>query len=145
MSETIQSITKGLKSTQFLQPNFWFRNPGAASLDEAIFILTLFVIIFLLGVLILIYNRWQVGIYPPKNKILKPGGIGLISFGSTGLVFSLFRWQGIDFLGVRFILLAVFLASLAWTVFFLFLYLKKVPEQAVEYETRLIKKKYLSK
>lgn len=141
----LQNIIKGTNIEQLISLNFWFRNPGAASLEEFIFILAASTIITLLGVLVLVYNRRVVGTYPPKNKILKLGGIGLVGFGFSGAVFSLFRWQGIDFLGVRFILLVIFLTGVAWAIILLYLYRKNVPDQVVRYEANLIKRKYLSR
>jgi len=93
----------------------------------------------------LLNNRFKIGHYPPKNKIFKPAGIVLIIIGASGGVFSLFRWQGIDFLGVRAPLLLIFIAALSWSVYIFFLYRARVPNQSVDYEARAIKKKYLAK
>ena len=139
------NIIKDINIEQIIRMDFWFRNPGPASLGELVFWLTLFSFTFILGISILIYNRFRIGHYHPKNKILKLTGIGLVIIGAFGEVFSLFRWQGIDFLGVRAILLFIFLAAISWGVFFVFLYRKRVPNQSVEYEARAIKKKYLAK
>lgn len=139
------NIIKDINIEQIIRIDFWFRNPGPASLGELVFWLTLFSFTFIFGISILLHNRFRIGHYPPKNKILKPTGIGLVIIGAFGEVFSLFRWQGIVFLGVRAILLFIFLAAISWGVFFVFLYRKRVSNQSVEYEARAIKKKYLAK
>lgn len=139
------NIIKGINIEQIIQIEFWFHNPGPASLGELIFWLTVFSSTALVGFLILLYNRYKIGYYPPKNKIFKPVGIGLVIIGAFGEVFSLFRWQGIDFLGVRAILLLIFVAVLSWSIFFVLIYRKRVPSQSMAYEARAIKKKYLSK
>lgn len=138
-------MLKDINIEQIVGIDFWFRNPGLASLGELIFWLATFSFIGLFGVTMLLYNRFKIGRYPPKNRILKPAGIGLIIIGALGEAFSLFRWQGIDFLGVRAILLFIFIAAIAWSVYFFILYLRRVPNQSVDYEARAIKKKYLAK
>lgn len=140
-----QNIIKDINMEQIIKIEFWFRNPGPAVLAELIFWLTIFSLTTLGGITLLLYNRFKIGHYPPKNKILKPTGIGLVTIGVFGEVFSLFRWQGIDFLGVRAILLVIFLVAMSWSVFFVFLYRRRVPNKSVAYEARAIKKKYLAK
>ena len=140
-----QNIIKDINIEQFIQVEFWFRNPGPASLGEFIFWLTLFSATFLFGISIFIFNKFKIGHYPPKNRILNPAGIGLIITGIFGEIFSLFRWQGIDFLGVRAVLLLILIASFFWISYIFFLYRHRVPNQSIDYEARAIKKKYLGK
>ena len=120
-------MLKDINIEQIIGTEFWFRNPGLASLPEILFWLSLFSLITIIGIAILLYNRYKIGHYPPKNKIFKPAGIVLIVIGAFGEVFSLFRWQGIDFLGVRAILLLIFIAALSWGVYIFFLYRARVP------------------
>ena len=144
MTETILNIIKGITSLQFFQVEYWFRSESA-TLQGVLLPAITFLLIFLSGIILIIYNQRRIGHYPPKNKILKPAGIGLIISGITGAAFTFFTWQGVSFLGVRAFLLVIFMASIAWVVFNLNLYRKKVPEQSVKYEAGLIKQKYLRK
>ena len=139
-----QNITKVINIEQIISVEFWFRNPGLASAAELTIWLALFSLVILLGISILLFNKIKIGHYPPKNKILKPAGIGLILTGPTGVIFSLLRWQGIDFLGVRAILLIIFIVAIGWILTFSYLYCKKIPEASIKYEAKQIKKKYLS-
>jgi hypothetical protein len=144
ITESILNIIKGITSTQIFQFGFWFHS-APTSLASVLLPFVVFVSITLFGISIIFYNRWKVGKYPPKNKIFKPLAAGLIIIGIFGLVFTALNWQGISFLGVRIFLLAIFLAALAWFIFFLYLLKKKVPDQTVRYETGLIKRRYFSK
>lgn len=139
------NIIKDIISIQQLQPSYWFRNPGPASFKDILPVLAFFTLIIFTGVLLLIYNRWKIGRYPPKNKIFKPAAIGLILLGISGVVFTLLRSQGITFLGVRFFLLIFILASLLWILYFFYLYRKRLPREIVKYEARALKQKYFSK
>lgn len=140
-----QNIFNGINIEQFVNLEFWFRNSGLASVVELIFWLSIFFIIVTTGIFGLLYNRFIVGRYPPKNRIFKPVAIGLIVIGFVGVVFSSFRWQGIDFLGVRAFLLVTIVAAVVWTALFYNLYRKKTPDESVKYEAGLLKQKYLSK
>ncbi len=144
ITETILNIIKGIKSIQIFQFEFWFRS-APTSLVGVVLPFVVFVLIIFGGISIFFYNRWKVGKYPPKNKIFKPLATGLIIIGIFGLLFTALNWQGISFLGVRILLLALFLAAVAWFLFFLRLLKKKVPDQVVRYETGLIKRRYFTK
>ncbi|MEX0621951.1 MAG: hypothetical protein WD187_03110 [Candidatus Woykebacteria bacterium] len=134
-----------IKDIPFLQFAFWLRNPGVGSISELILLLGIFFVIVVLGIAFLVYNRIVVGHYPPKNKIFRPLAVGLLILGSLGAIFSLFRWQGIDFLGVRAFELVFVLISAGWVAFFLDQYRRNIPQQSIEYEAKMIKKKYLAK
>jgi fatty acid desaturase len=127
------------------QREFWFSNTGPANLAEILIIAALFGLIFITGVALLSYNRWKIGSYPPKNKIFKFLGSGPVYTGLFGFIFLFFRWLGIDFLGARFFPLIIVVISAVWVLFFAYLYRKKVPDEVIRYETKLVKKKYLSK
>jgi hypothetical protein len=141
----IQNILNSIDVLQLFRLEFWFRNPGSASVSEFAFWLVVFIATILLGVLIFLFNKVRIGYYPPKNKILKPASAGFLIIGAVGIMFSLFRWQTIDFLGVRAPLLLTIIAALAWGAFFLYSYRKKVPDQSVKYETIRLKQKYLAR
>ena len=137
-------MLKNINILQFLTFEFWFRNAGPASLGETAFWLVVFFLTIASGILALFYNRFVIGRYPPKNKILKPAAIGPIISGGVGVIFVSFRWQGIDFLGARAFLLLIFIASLVWVATFVYRYRKKIPDESIKYEAGLIKQKYLS-
>ena len=126
----------------FINIDFWFQNQGVDSLIEISIWSVVFVILALVGMAVLLYNSFVVRIYPPKNKILKPVGIGLIVISVTGQFFALFNWQGIDFLGVRAFEIVFILTGLAWMGFFFWKYSHEVTRESIKYEARLIKKKY---
>lgn len=140
-----QSIIKGINIQQIIGLEFWFRNSELASVAELIFWLSIFFIIITTGIFVLLYNRFGVGHYPPKNRIFKPAAIGLIVIGFVGVVFSSFRWQGIDFLGARVFLLVTIVAAIVWVAIFYNLYRKKIPDESVKYEAGILKQRYLSK
>jgi len=141
------NIIKDIISIQIIQPAFWFRNQGAASFlsVEILSCLIFFGTVFLLGVFVLVFNRWRIKNYPPKNKIFGPAGAGLLAFGIAGVIFTLIRSQGVSFLGARFFLLVIGLVSVAWAFYFLRRYFRDLPAQIVKYEAGALKKKYLSK
>jgi hypothetical protein len=144
ITETTLNIIKGITSIQIFKFDFWFQsNPTDLISFFVTFIIFLGVTFF--GVGVLVYNRWKIGNYPPKNKILKPFGIGLVITGAFGLFFSVLNWQGVSFLGVRFFLLGIFLVGVVWFLFSLALLKRKAPDQVVKYETGLIKRRYFSK
>jgi hypothetical protein len=141
------NIIKGIKSIQQLQFTYWFHNPGSASFKSLgilvpLIIFTLFV---LSGISLLFYNKFKVGNYPPKNRILNPVGVGLVAIGLSGLVFTLMRSQGISFLGVRFFLIVHVLVAVLWVSYYSYLYFKRLPGEAIAYEAAALKKKYLAK
>ena len=140
-----QSIFKGVNIQQIIGLEFWFSNGGLASVAELIFWLSNLFTIIAAGIFGLLYNRFVIGHYPPKNRIFKPAAIGLIVIGFGGVVFSSFRWQGIDFLGVRVFLLVTIVAAIVWAAIFYNLYRKKIPDESVKYEAGILKQKYLSK
>ncbi|HEX7456384.1 MAG TPA: hypothetical protein VF303_02870 [Candidatus Nanoarchaeia archaeon] len=144
MTITIHNIIKGIIGIQILQIDYWFRSKPD-TLQGVLLPTIVFFLIFLVGFILIIYNQRGIGYYPPKNRIFKPAGIGLIIMGLAGAAFTFFTWQGVSFLGVRAFLLVIFLASVAWASYSLYLYRKKVPEQVVRYEASLIKQKYFSK
>jgi len=135
-------MLNNISNLKFLDLNFWFRNQGVDSLIEISIWSVVFVILALVGMAVLLYNSFVVRIYPPKNKILKPAGIGLIAISVMGQFFALFNWQGIDFLGVRAFEVVFILTGLAWTGFFFWKYSREVTRESIKYEARLIKKKY---
>ena len=141
------NIIKGIEKIQILQPAFWFRNPGATSLTsvEISTYLVFFGLVFLIGISILVVDRWRIKNYPPKNRILRPAGWGLFGFGLTGIIFTLIRSQGVTFLGVRFFPAAFALASIIWAVYFLCRYFKNLPAEVVKYEAKALKRKYLGR
>lgn len=142
---TTQNITNNIRSFLESQLSFWFRNPGPASLAELLIIIFIFSFIVILGATSLIYNRWKIGDYRPKNKIVKPAGVGLVYIGLSGLITTLFRWQGIDFMGARFFPLLFFTFAIVWIGFFAYLYQSALPTEIIKYEAGLVKKKYLTK
>jgi len=142
--KTITNIIKGITSVQQLHFNYWFRNPGPAGFKDVLPPLVFFVLIIIAGIAMLVYNRWRVGRYPPKNRIFTPAGVGLIILGISGVAFTLMRSQGITFLGVRFFLLAHLIAVAALFLYFLYQYKKRLPSEAVKYEADALKRKYLS-
>jgi len=137
-------MLKNINIAQFFGLGFWFRNAGPASYSETAFWLVVFLLTIASGIMGLLYNRFVIGRYPPKNKILKPAAIGPITGGAVGVIFVSFRWQGIDFLGARAFLLLIFIASLVWVATFVYRYRKKIPDESIKYEAGLIKQKYLS-
>lgn len=142
MTQTIQSMLNNISNLKFLDLNFWFRNQGVDSLLEISIWSVVFLILACTGIATLIYNSFVVKTYPPKNKILKPAGIGLIVISVAGQFFALFNWQGIDFLGVRAFEILFILSGLAWMGFFFWKYNREVTRESIKYEARLIKKKY---
>lgn len=145
--KTITNIINDTTSIQFLQPKLWFSNPGAASFTnlEILSCLGFFVGALIVGVFVLVIDRWRIGNYPPKNRIARPAGWGLFSFGLTGILFTLIRSQGISFLGARIILVGLALSSVVWCIYFLRRYFKDLPAHVVEHEARALKRKYLAK
>ena len=143
--KTILNIIKSILSIQQLHFNYWFRNPGPASLKDVLPLFVFFTLTILAGVTLLVYNRWRIGRYPPKNKIFRPAGIGLVILGISGVGFTFMRSQGITFLGVRFFLLIFVLATLVWILYFSYLYRKKMPAEVVKYEAKSLKQKYLQR
>lgn len=125
--------------------SFWFNNPGIASRMELAVLLLLFGAVFLLGVGIILYNKWLVKKYPPKNKILWPAGNGLLYLGLAGFLFTAFRYLGASFLSVRFFPLLIMIISAGWFLYFVRAYIKNVPGDSLKYEADLVKKKYLDK
>lgn len=143
----IFSIIKGITSIQLLQLSYWFHNPGPVDfMARGVLIpLLLFALIIFIGIGMLLYNKFKIGRYPPKNIIFKDCGIGLLIIGISGEVFTLMRSQGINFLGVRFFLLANLLLALGFAAYYLRLYLKRLPAEILKYEANALKKKYLAK
>jgi hypothetical protein len=133
ITETILNVIKDITSIQIFQFEFWFRS-NPTNLIAFLVTFVVFSAIVLFGASILIYNR-----------IFKSLATGLIIAGIFGQIFTALNWQGVSFLGVRFFLLITFLAALGWSLFSLFLLRRKVPDQAVKYETGLIKRRYFSK
>ena len=140
----INSILNSVNKIQILQLGFWFHS-DSRSLTEASVTLGIFSLLVVIGIFLLLYNRRRIGNYPPKNNLIKPAGIGIIVFGVAGLVFSLFNWQGIAFLGVRLTLLVIFVTSLGWGSYFLYLYQTKLRQETIRYEARIIKRRYFTK
>ena len=128
---------------EILKLQFWFQLTGPASLVETLITGVVFVVVFLLGILVLLYNSRLA--YPPKAKFLKPLGLGLLVFGLFGMVFVPLRALNVQFLGVRFFPLLFFVSALAWTSYFSLLYKRQIQNEILNYESRQLKKKYLNK
>jgi hypothetical protein len=126
-----------------LQFDFWFKNPGGLDVQQAMPIFAIFVVYFMFGLFVLIYNKFFIGNYPPKNRIFEPAAIGLMLLAINGLLFAFFRYQGVTFLGLRFFLILAIIAPLIWLSVFIYLYWKRVSQETVNYEARALKSKYL--
>ena len=135
-------MSEGIK---FLEYSFWFHKADTASVLEIGFLFFIFGLVFLLGMGITFYNKWVIKTYPPKNKILKPAGIGFVYSGLAGFLLIIFRYLGADFLGIRFFQLLLFLTTASWGFYFTYKYRKNVTKDSILYEAELVKKKYLSK
>jgi|SRR3990167_6103039 len=135
-------MSQGIK---FLEYSFWFHKADPDSLIEIGFLFFIFGIVFLLGIGVTVYNKQVIKTYPPKNKILKPAGIGVVYLGLAGFLLIIFRYLGADFLGIRFFPLLLFLTTIAWGFYFTYKYRKNVSKDSILYEAELVKKKYLGK
>lgn len=127
---------------EFIKAQYWFTNHDPSPTSEFALWTAIFVALALIGLTVVIFNYFFVREYPPKNKILKPLGFGILGFALAGEIFTLFNWQGIDFLGVRFFEAAILIIGLFFASFLVYQYFKTVPKESIKYETAKIKKKY---
>jgi hypothetical protein len=141
----IENISKYIKEAQFLNWEYWFRNPGPSDFGGVLVPTVIFAVFFLLGAALTAFIRFKIGDYPPKVKILEPLSIGLLLISTGAAVFLIFRFLGVGVIGIRFFALAFALALIAWTGYFLLLYRRVVPKSSIEYEAASIKSRYLKK
>jgi hypothetical protein len=141
----LSSVTNSIANIRQLQFSYWFGSQETPKFQSVIPMLAFFSASFLIGVTAYIYNRFVIRQYIPKNRVLQPFSIGLIILSLVGGIFSFFRYSRVSFLGTRFFLTLFVIATLAWTLYFAYLWRKKVPSEVIKYETRIVKKMYLRK
>ncbi|OGY22808.1 MAG: hypothetical protein A2172_01570 [Candidatus Woykebacteria bacterium RBG_13_40_15] len=145
ITKTLLSITNNIKNIHQLQLEYWFGSLESLKIQIVLPYFIYFSLSFLFGATLYLYDRVKVGYYPPKNRFFKPFSIGLMIFGVTGALFSLLRILRVSFLGTRFFLFTFILIVAAWGLYFFFKWRKSLPKDIIDYETSLIKKKFLSK
>jgi hypothetical protein len=141
----LSSVTNDIENTQQLQFGYWFGSQETPKLQSVTPMVAFFSAAFLIGVTAYIYNRFVVRHYIPKNRVLQPFSIGLITLSLVGGIFSFFRYSRVGFLGIRFFIAIFVISVITWTSYFAYLWRKKVPSEIIKYETRIVKKRYLRK
>ena len=124
--------------------DFWFKKPVATGL-EILLELLFSALVIVLGSGFLAFNKFKIGKYPPKNKIIKRFGLGFIYFGAIPLVITVLIALGVSFPGIRLAFLLVGTFCVLWLSYFFYLYNKKIKNEIVNYEAKLLQKQYLPK
>ena len=82
---------------------------------------------------------------PPKEKFFKRFFIYLLSFSLTGYLLLFFRYENVKYLSARFLLYVFFLIFFIWGARILLFKIRKLQAEEKDYQTYLIKQKYMPK
>ena len=128
----------------YLQAGFWVGS-GRADWQEIFWFLLLSGVLFFVGILIALYLKFRASGNRPLQKYVSPIAWSLVVSGILGLIFGLFRKEGVGFFSAyAFWALDILLVSLL-TLFFTVRLLKLYPKEKYAFNSYLLKQKYLPK
>lgn len=144
MTELLTNISNNINSSSLLQAKFWISS-GRSELLGVVWFLVYSVILLVLGSWVFLNLKFLGREHPPKQKYLNPFVWGLVPLGILGFVFALFRWEGVSFFSAYAFWALHILTAIVWVLFFSFRCFKYLPKEQANYESYLIKRRYLPK
>ncbi len=140
------SSSKDIATSPFLQLNYWFGTPIAASLNHWVVALgagisTLILIAFASVIAMKILRS---GLTPPQQKFFTRLSLALLTLGTTGWTFVLARIFGVVFFSARFWWILWF-SLLTVSAFWFYKNYKKLPILQAQYQTYQLKRRYFPK
>ena len=128
----------------YFQAKFWVTS-GRGDWQEIFWFLLLSGVLFFVGILIALYLKFRASGNRPLQKYISPIAWSLVVSGILGLIFGLFRKEGVSFFSAYALwALDILLVSLL-TLLFTFRLLKFYPKEKHAFDSYLIKKRYLPK
>ena len=144
MTEMLSNISNSISNSEFIRARFWIGS-GRSDLVEILWFVILSTILIVIGILGLFYLKFFLKDSPPRRKLLAPFSWGFVAVGIAGIVFALFRKEGIGFFSAFGFWALVILAGVFIVFYFGFRYFKILPKEQKIYDSYTLKKKYLPK
>ncbi len=144
MTEILNNISNAINFSDYSDATFWVSS-GRSEFSGVLWFLIFSAILVLLGLAIFFISTIFIKNSPPKKKLLTPFSWILVGVGISGIIFGLFRVEGVTFFSAYAFWGLIILGLIFLVGYYGFQYVRYLPEQEARFESYQIKKKYLPK